>query len=425
MSNKTLSILIVSTSDVLGGASRTAYRLHCGMKRHGVQSKMFVKNKISQDDTVIALSDFLPHQRWYTIIKWLGNKIMNKIQHYHWNKYPNKEHVFMSDLRSTSIHEAFLKIEFNILHLHWINLRFLNLKMLKNVNKPIVWTLHDCWPFTGVCHYFYECDRYTIGCGNCPLLHSQNNGDLSHFVWEKKKEYYLGLNLHIVAPSRWLGEAAVRSSLFREFPVSVIPNPIDSELFSPGDRVNACNMLELDDCKTYVLYCAMNAVNDKNKGFKQLVDAVGWYSDNYNNDDFVLLVLGSDKPEIDFNIPIDVQYLGMINEDVKMVSAYRSASVIVVPSLSENLSNVIMESLSCGTPVVAFDIGGNSDMIDHKENGYLAEALSAEDLASGIYWCLHTEKKKISQLARKKVEENFTMKIVSQQYIDLYKSLIK
>jgi len=331
----------------------------------------------------------------------------------------------MSDLRSTSIHGAFRKMDFDILHLQWINLRFLNLKELRKLNKPIVWTLHDCWPFTGICHYFYECDRYTMDCGNCPFLHSQNKDDLSYQIWRKKRKYYRGLNLHIVTPSRWLGEAAAKSSLFREFPVTVIPNPIDTILFSTGDKVNARNVLELDTHKTYVLYGAMNAVNDKNKGFAQLMETVNWYSANYNNDDFVLLVMGADKPLTELHTSINIQYLGLIKDDAKMVAAYRAVSAMVVPSLSENLSNVIMESLSCGTPVVAFNIGGNSDMIDHKQNGYLAEAFSGEDLARGIHWCLHTEKGKTFATSRKKVEENFTMEIVSKQYIDLYKSLLQ
>lgn len=422
--NTTPPILSVNVSDSSGGAARAAYRIHCAVNQYGANSRMLVRDKTLNDETILSVSQFDHPSPIKHIYRYIQNKLKNKAQHYRLDKYPGKEDVFMSDLRSASIHGAFQKIDFDILHLHWINLRFLDLKELQNVHKPIVWTLHDCWPFTGICHYFYDCDRYVKSCGNCPFLHSGKENDLSHQIWKQKKQLYNELDLHIVTPSRWLAEAARKSSLFSEFPVTVIPNPINSVLYSPGEKQQACKVFELDSNKNYVLYGAMNAINDKNKGFIQLIDAIHYYSQTFNEEDFILLVAGAEKPLDGLQTKIKVQYLGAIQDDKKMVAAYRSASVVVVPSLSENLSNTIMEALSCGAPVVAFNVGGNSDMIDHQQNGYLAEPYDSEDLAKGIEWCIkHNEDHHLSNNARKKVEENYSMEIVAKKYMDLYNSI--
>ena len=423
--NKSLKILSVNVSDTSGGAARAAYRIHRAVRTLGVDSRMFVKNKEKEDDSVLRVDDFDRKNIFSGIYRFVRHKIKNKLQHARWNKYPRREDVFLSDLRSTSIHGALQKIDYDVLHLHWINLRFLDLKELTRVNKPIVWTLHDCWPFAGICHYFYDCDQYKTNCGNCPFLHSGIEKDLSYRVWRRKKKFYTGLNLHIVTPSRWLAEAARQSSLFSGFPVTVIPNPIDTNLFSPRSRAEACTVLGLQPDKKYILYGAINAIADKRKGFIQLAEAFRVLEQQGSEQDIELLVMGADQPMEELKNSIPVTYLGYINSDEKMVSAYNAADLMVVPSLSENLSNVIMESLACGTPVVAFNIGGNSDMIEHQQNGYLAEAFSVDDLAEGILWCLeHNKDGRLSEDARKKVEDNFSMEKVAGEYSELYKSLV-
>ncbi|OJV42949.1 MAG: hypothetical protein BGO29_07230 [Bacteroidales bacterium 36-12] len=292
--------------------------------------------------------------------------------------------------------------------------------------ETLIWTLHDCWAFTGICHYFYDCDHYKSQCGNCPFLHSEKEKDLSYKVWKKKQKYYKHLNLHIVTPSKWLGEAAKQSVLFSKFSVTVIPNPIDTELFSPGDKQESCTILNIDSNKIYILYGAMNAVTDKNKGFVKLLKALKIYAEKYNTSNVNILVLGASEPIQEFDISIPIQYLGTITEDNKMVAAYRAASLMIVPSLSENLSNAIMESLSCATPVLAFNIGGHSDMIDHQQNGYLAEPFSPESMAEGINWCLKNNKSGVlSNNARQKVLENFTEEIVGKRYLEVYKRVMK
>lgn len=423
MGKDKLKVLTVNVSDSSGGAARAAYRIHHAVKAAGVMGQFLVKNKNLTDASVIAVDGFDTFKSLKVPFRWVQHKLKNKLQQVRWRPYPHREDVFLSDLRSSSIHGAFQKIDFDVLHLHWINLRFLDLKELSNVRKPIIWTLHDCWPFCGICHYFDDCTLYQQSCGNCPALKSEKSQDLSREVWRIKEQLYASLNLHIVCPSNWLADAARNSSLFSRFPVSVIPNPIDTEFFKPGDKRKAREVLNLDDEKKYILYGAMNAVKDRRKGYRELIEALSIFESQNKDVPIELIVFGAKDTDYDLKLSFPVRYLGYIHDDCKMVSVYQSVDVMVVPSLSENLSNAIMESMSCGTPVVAFNIGGNGDMIEHKVNGYLAKEKDAKDLAAGIHWLLGSDNlASIGKNARKKVNDNFSMNQVANQYVTLYKS---
>ena len=427
MSDKPVRVLSVCTSDSSGGAARAAYRIHRAVQDLGVDSRMFVKQKGTDDPTVLTVDDFIPHHALYRGYDWVRNKVKNKWEHYVWGKYPAREKYFMSDLRSTDIGGALRKIDYDVLHLHWINLRFLPLEQLPK-DKPIVWTLHDSWPFCGICHYFFDCDAYKVACKRCPQLGSTSKNDLSARVWKSKKKTYQDLNLHIVSPSQWLGDCARQSELLGRFPVTVIPNCLDSKLFRPLEKEDISHrwhrFLDLHPRKPFVLYGAMNAANDKRKGFHFLLSALDLLAKPGRGESFELIVFGADKPLDGMPLSIPVHYVGYVGDAAELVSLYNLASVMVVPSLTENLSCVIMESLSCGTPVVAFDIGGNGDMIDHQVNGYLAREKDCEDLAQGIHWCLdHAQE--LAPAARQKVLENYTPAVVGKEYADHYRSLIE
>lgn len=418
-----MKILAVNTSDTSGGAARAAYRIHQGVCTLGVDSRMFVKNKGTNDETVHALSKFVPNSPLYSALDWCATKWKNQMQHAQWRPYQEtKQKYFLSDLRGTNIHGALQKIDYDIIHLHWFNNRFFDIRELLNVHKPIVWTLHDSWPFTGICHLPMECKQYESHCGACPMLGSLKERDLAYKVYEKKIDIYKELDLHIVTPSRWLAECAKRSVLLGKFPIFVIPNCVDTEVYQPMNKQEIIEIFGLNPNKKYLLFGAMHATLDKNKGFDMLLDALK----QLNKIDAELIIYGTDEDLSKYNIPIPVHSLGYIQGDKQMAMLYNVADVMVVPSRSENLSNTIMESMSCGTPVVAFRIGGNGDMIDHKKNGYLAKEKDAEDLAKGITWCLsHNEGNILGVCARAKVSNNYTITKVSEHYKKLYESLCK
>lgn len=417
-----MKALFVNTSDGSGGAARAAVRIMRGVQKNGVESQMFVMYKGTGSNDVIPLTHFVPKNYFYQICDWIAKKVKNKWQHYKWSPYKRtKQNAYMSDLRSTRLHGALQKLDYDIVHLHWINQRFIGIDDLVKIHKPIVWTLHDSWPFTAICHVPYECKKYESHCGTCPMLGPNQERDLAYEVFEKKLAAYKDLDLHIVTPSRWLGECAKKSALLRRFPVHVIPNCVDTEQYKPIDKQEARKALGLDPIKKYLLFGAMQATTDKNKGFKLLLDALK----NISVANIELIVYGTNEKLDKYAIPLLYRSIGYVHNDAFLALLYNAADVTIVPSLSENLSNTIMESLSCGTPVVAFNIGGNGDMIDHKCNGYLAKEKDCEDLAKGIEWCLaHNTDGALSKNARNKVMQNYTINFVSEQYKKLYESLV-
>lgn len=427
MNDQVLKVLSACTL-LDGGAGRAAYRIHQGVRRLGVDSRMLLKEDKSDDSTIITLDKFVPQDPFYKAFDWMCNKVKNKFQHARWNRYPDREMLFMSDLRGTNLHGALRKLNYDVLHLHWINNRFVSLEDLPK-GKPIVWTLHDSWPFCGICHYFLECKNYQWQCGCCPFLHSSESTDLSYKVWMKKAEIYKNLDLHIVSPSQWLADCAKQSSLLKRFPVTVIPNCLDVEVFRPLNEKEISHrwrdFQEKSSAKTFVLYGAVNAAKDKIKGFANLLSALQILEKNGHGDDFELVVFGADESELKMDLHIPIHYVGYLYDTEELVSLYNLANVMVVPSLTENLSCAIMESLSCGTPVVAFNIGGNGDMIEHQKNGYLAQENDNADLAKGILWCLeHNQDNGLSLAAREKVLNEYTFETVGSKYSELYNSVL-
>lgn len=426
MSNQPMKVLSVCTS-LGGGAGRAAYRIHQGVRNLDVDSRILMKAGKSNDPNILSLDEFVPQNPIYKAFDWTRNKFNNKIQHFKWNRYPEREQFFMSDLRGVDLRGAFLKLEYDVLHLHWINNRFVSLKDLPR-GKPIVWTLHDSWPFCGVCHYFYECQEYKNHCGCCPFLLSNKSNDLSFKVWEKKKTIYRDLDLHIVSPSRWLGECAKHSSLLGRFPIAVIPNCLDVMEFRPiqdselSPRWRKFQEKRFD--KPFILFGAMNAATDKRKGFANLLSALKFMEGEGLFRGFELIVFGARKEELIIDLKIPVHFVGYVDDVQELASLYNLASVMVVPSLTENLSCTIMESLSCGTPVVAFDIGGNGDLIKHQNNGYLARERDNVDLAKGIIWCLeHNADNRLSEASRTMVLKEYAPEVVGARYKALYEQL--
>ena len=418
-----MKVLFINTNDTSGGAARAAVRIMRGVQRCGVKAQMFVKYKNSHASDIVPLSQFVPSGFLYKAFDWIAQKIKNQWQHHKWRPYKHTQtNLYFSDLRSTRIRGALMKIDYDLVHLNWFNNRFLDIDELAKIHKPIVWTLHDSWAFTGICHVQYECKKYETHCGACQMLGSMTEHDYAHEVFYKKWDAYKDLDLHIVTPSRWLADCARRSALLGRFPIMVIPNCIDTELYQPFDMSDARKVLGLNADKKYLLFGAIHALEDANKGFAYLQEALIQIEDA----DTELLVYGTNDDLKSYNLPIHARSLGYINNDKMMALLYNAADVTIVPSLSENLSNTIMESLSCGTPVVAFNIGGNGDMIDHRKNGYLAREKDSADLSKGIEWCLQNNVQgTLSEKARKKVLSNYTIDIVAEQYKKLYESLCK
>lgn len=409
-----MKVLHLNTHDIQGGAARAAYRLHRALLYEDIDSKMLVQHKSSDDFSILAPTSKI--EKAFNLLRPTLDSLPVK-------KYKNRSQTLFSPawLPFSYIPKKIKQINPDIVHLHWICGGMLPISDLAKINKPIIWSLHDMWAFTGGEHHTSGQLHYLENCGNSVILNSQKENDLSRKGWIRKQKVYAKIdNMIIVGLSNWLSNCAKKSSLLKSKRHICLPNPIDTKVFAPCDKVQARQLLNMPLQKKLLLFGAMSATTDPNKGFHQLSLAL-----EKLDADIELVVFGSSTPKNPPDFKQKVHYLGRLYDDISLRLLYSAVDVMVIPSLEENLSNTIMESLACGTPVAAFDIGGNSDMIEHKVNGYLAKAIEPNDLASGIQWILYAKNyQQLCEQARQKVLTQFDSHIVAKQYIDLYKDIL-
>ena len=406
-----MKILIVNESDINGGAARAAFRLHQTFLKHKIDSHMLVQSRYGYNPKVVG-----PDTRWQKA----KVKIRTLLDYFPLLFYKNrtKTHFSLSWISNINMVRRINNFEADIVHLHWINSGMLSIKDISRIKAPIIWTMHDNWPFTGGCHIKWDCDLYKDNCGKCAILKSSSIYDVSRLTYRMKKKHFPRVkNFAMIAPSKWLHELAQESSLLGQVDVSVIPNAIDIDRFRPIDKKISRRLWNFPLDKKIILFGAMNATSDINKGFDILVDALN----SFGEENVALVVFGSSGSHSPLSDKYDVHYCGNISDDVSLVALYNSADVMVVPSRQENLSCAIMESLACGTPAVAFKVGGNEDLIEHKLNGYLAEPYESSDLAEGIDWVLNrADNIKLAIHARNKIVEYCDSDTVAIQHYNLY-----
>lgn len=311
----------------------------------------------------------------------------------------------------------------DVVNLHWVLGGFFDIETIGNIDRPLVWTLHDMWPFTGGCYYSADCERYTDQCGACPVIDSDVDDDRSRFVWKRKATAWNELDLTVVTPSSWLANRARESSLFGERPIRVIPNGLDLAAYDPKNRTAARDRYGLPKDASLVLFGAHDHYNDR-KGAGLLVHALEQFRATDVPNDVELVTFGTTRCQIS-NAGFDVYELGYV-DDVGLRTLYSACDVTVVPSRQENLPNIISESFAAGTPCVAFDVGGIPEMIDHRENGYLATAEDPSSLARGIEWVLADKERwnDLSAVAKETAESRYSLKRMAREYRDLYETIM-
>jgi glycosyltransferase involved in cell wall biosynthesis len=415
-----MKALILSATDIQGGAARASYRLHQGLKGIDVDCQMLVQTKYGDDPKVLGTSassgigsamsglrltlDRLPlksyshnSQSSYSV-PWLPDRLLNRVN----------------------------QIAPDVVNLHWINSGYLNIETIAKLNRPLVWTLHDMWAFTGGCHYNQECDHYTNSCGTCPQISSDRSWDISRWVWHRKAKAWRDINMTIVSPSYWLAKCALSSSLFRNLRVEVIPNGIDTQKYRPINKYSARDLLNLPQDKKLILFGALRATSDVRKGFNLLQAALKKLSESNWKEKIEIVIFGASQPDKLPDFGFKVHYLGLLNDDFSLALLYSAADIFVAPSTQDNLPNTLVEAIACGTPCVGFNIGGIPDIVEHEKNGYLAKPYQVEDFACGIAWTVENEERyqKLSNFARQKAEKVFALPNQAQQYLSLFNDIL-
>ncbi|MBE0530841.1 MAG: glycosyltransferase family 4 protein [Rhodospirillales bacterium] len=413
-----MRILHISTSDTRGGAARGSYGLHQALCEAGVDSLMLVGRKYSDDERVVPLAGATAR-----VHEW----VRDSLDQLPLNGYRKTDASFWTvGWVPRGLSRAIEALRPDIVHLHWIGGGFMPIGALRSIPVPVVWTLRDMWAFTGGCHYTAGCTGYRTSCGHCPQLGSTHENDLSRVVWRNKSKAWAGLDLWLVPISDWLAKCAGQSSLFADVPTRVIPNGVDSRRFRPVPPAEARAAWGLAPDKRYILFGAVGALSDERKGFGHLVEAANVLAASHSTAPAELLVFGDIAPDVSPQLGLKTHFLGHIDDDAQLARLYAGADVMVAPSLQEAFGKTLIESMSCGTPVVAFASGGPLDIVAHRENGYLAHPFVATDLANGVAWCLDSpgRTEELGRRARRRVKERFDMGIVVQHYSDLYESIL-
>ncbi len=411
-----MKILILNTFDIQGGAARGSYSLHKALQGIGVESKMLVQSKTGDDYTVLGPETI--YEKTMAILRPTLDNLPVRI----YNKH--RKNIFSTAwIPSSSLIRKINSSDADVVHLQWIAGGMLRIEDLCRINKPIVWTLRDMWAFTGGCHYDGGCRKYLNECNSCPSLGSLKRNDLSSRIFKRKVRTFPRLNnITIVGVSRWLADSAKSSALLRDKYIVTIPNPIDTHTFRPLEKAVARDMLGFSSRKEIILFGAMNATSDLRKGFSELSQALLRIRSN----EIELAVFGASQPQNEPDLGFPIKYLGRLYDDLTLRVAYSAADVMVVPSLQEAFGKTASESMACGTPVVAFGTNGLLDIVDHKQNGYLAKPFDSFDLAQGIEWILaHPNHDLLSQNARQKVLDNFEAGKVARRYMALYEKILE
>lgn len=411
-----MRVLMLNTFDETGGAARSALRLLTGVRKHTIDAGMLVQFKTGNESAVICSRH--PLRKLARHIKvFLG---LLPVRLYANNPENNFSPSILPDIKTGDI----TAINPDIIHLHWLCAGFLRMETLARLNKPLIWTLHDSWAFTGGCHVPFDCTRYRQKCGTCPVLGSSHDNDLSRRTWQRKAKAWQDLDLRVVAPSRWLADCARSSSLFRNARVDVIPHGLDLETFQLMEKKQARHQLGLPQDKKIILFGAVRGTTDPNKGFHLLKPALQILGKG--SSDLLAVVFSSFETVETPDLGMLFISLDRIDDDPKLAAVYAAADVFVVPSLQEAFCLTAVEALACGTPVVAFGATGLLDVVDHESCGYLARPYDHEDLAQGIAWVLENPERhaRISAMARQKAESAFNLKKMTERYVSLYRELL-
>ena len=409
-----MKVLQLNHSDINGGAARAAYRIHHALRASGVDSRMWVNKTAAGDWTVEgprsksgrALAMLRPH---------LAAPLVNTLK----TSNPILHSPGVVPSRWVKLINA---SDADVVHLHWVQGEMLSIADIGRIEKPIVWTLHDMWAFCGAEHYTEEF-RWREGYRSNNRPPYESGFDLNRWAWERKRKHWQR-PMHIVTPSRWLGDCVRDSALMRDWPVSVVPNCLDTERWAPLDQDLARELLGLPTNVPLLVFGAMGGTSDPRKGFDLLVGALAGL--RREKIDLNLVIFGALAPRNPPNFGFRTHFLGHVYDDLSMIATYSAADAIVIPSRQDNLPNTGVEAQACGLPVVAFKAGGLPDIVEHKQTGYLAQAHESQDLAAGISWALEPNRKsEVGKAARAVALKKNDSGKVAAQYLEVYEKVLR
>lgn len=432
-----LKILHVNAYEIEGGAARAANRIHRSMvdygEVNGIGSKMRVIHKQTSDTSVIGGT--VPQSRFWSSIHHRISRHSKRsfsTTNPNWNSY-----AWPDTGLGNEIQELYIQGEADLVHLHWMGDSTLSIEEIGRLTVPLVWTLHDQWAFCGAEHYTRppqadetesSDDRFVLGYPPTSRPDGESGPDLTRRTWLRKKNAWRKA-IHIVTPSKWMGECARRSELMEDWPIMVIPYPIDLTIWAPLDQQQARAILQLPLDRPLVLFGAVGGTVDGRKGADLMLEALQKLKIEIKDTTLgklELVVFGQSKPTEVPNLGFPIHYSGRLNDNISLRLLYAAADVFVIPSRQDNLPNTGLEAHACGTPVVAFRTGGLVDIIDDRVTGALAEPFDTSSLAQSLRWVLENSqrRKELGAAARRRAEYLWNPPKIAGMYREIYETAI-
>lgn len=414
-----MKITLINTSDTLGGAAIVTFRLMEALRNAGHDARMVTLIKHSDSPYVSEGATrnrrahlFLTERMWI----FLNNGL-------------SRENLFKVSIADTSLHlhKHPWVMDADVISINWINQGTLSIKEIEricNLGKPVVWTMHDMWCMTGACHHAYECTGYRGMCGNCQFFHGgSSEHDLSRTTWLRKKTLFDKTDIHFVAVSRWLADKCRQSALLAHKPITVIPcaYPVDSYHTEPFVTMHS---YDIDYSRDLIVMGAAR-LDDPIKGLPYAIKAFNYVFDTnpeLANRCMVVFFGSIRNPRLLNDMQLPFVHIGQINDAKILRELYARAKVVVSASLYETLGATLIEGQAAGAVPVSFGEGGQTDIIQHEVNGYIARYRDSESLGQYIIKAL--EQPFDRKFLHDEVIRRFGAEHIAGQYISLFQSLL-
>jgi glycosyltransferase involved in cell wall biosynthesis len=406
--NKPIKVLHIVSGNLAGGAGRGVLWLHQALLEQDLNSLVLCSQKpVNTYRGVEYYTD--------TLFRKVSFYVSRKMDRLVLKAFPKRKRGISLGWFGVNITKLKCFRQADIIHLHWINDGFISVRGIGKFNKPIVWTLRDMWPMTGICHYSISCDNYTRGCGNCHFLGSNLTADLSRLAAWMKRRYY-PKNMQLVGISNWITDQALGSILFKGYSIETIANIVDLNKFQCIEKSAAREELNIITKKKILLVSSVN-ISAYYKGFSLLLESL----QRLDKSKYLVVLLGRVDKDSVSKINQEVLVIPFTTDPIELNNIYCCADVFMAPSIQEAFGKTVVESLSSGVPVVCWDNSAPSEIVQHKETGYLARAFDTDDFAQGIEWIANNSKYSIlSQQGVTRVNKRYAFQLAANKYRSLY-----
>jgi glycosyltransferase involved in cell wall biosynthesis len=413
-----MKVLHLNYSDYKGGAARAVKRIHLSLLGKEIRSYLMVnlsKTFINKNNIIVPKNYIKKFINLFRAA--LGSRLGL------WFRDSDFSIQSMSIIPS-NFHKFLNKSDYDLINLHWVGGEMISIEDIAKITKPIVWTLHDMWPFCGAEHFTFD-DRWKRGYySNNQKSKNNNFFDLNKFVWQRKFKLWKK-PMHIVGVSNWISRCAKDSKLMKNFPITTINNTLDTNFWAPDNQNKSRKYFNLPQKIKIFGYGSLGYKNSSLKGKDLFLSSIK--NIKYNKEKFAIFVIGDANDFLEKLEGIKIFKIARIDNDQEMKKFYNAVDFIVLPSRLETFGQTASEAISCGKPVVCFDTTGLKDIVNHKFNGWLSEMFDVNKLAEGIDFFLgmsDSDYKKFSINSRKTALEKFSYEIISKKYINLYSEII-